>query len=37
LRQGDISKAAGTELGDRAQPVAWDPSGKPAVWAVAPP
>jgi len=36
LRQSDISNAVGAVLGNRAQPVAWDPSGKPAVWAVAP-
>ncbi len=36
LTKADLTKAIGAELGDRAQPVAWDPSGKPAVWAVAP-
>ncbi len=36
LNKGDLAKALGAELGDRAQPVAWDPSGKPVVWAVVP-
>jgi len=36
MTQDDLTNALGAELGDRAKPVAWDPSGKPAVWAVAP-
>jgi len=36
MTQGDLTNALGAELGDRAKPVAWDPSGKPVVWAVAP-
>ena len=36
LTKADLTNAVGAELGDRAQPVAWDPAGKPAVWAVAP-
>lgn len=32
----DISKALGSEVAGRAEPVAWDPAGKPAVWAVSP-
>jgi 4-amino-4-deoxy-L-arabinose transferase-like glycosyltransferase len=35
LTKADLTKALGAELSDRAQPVAWDPSGKPAVWAAA--
>jgi 4-amino-4-deoxy-L-arabinose transferase-like glycosyltransferase len=37
MTKADLTMALGAELGNRAQPVAWDPSGKPAVWAVAPP
>jgi 4-amino-4-deoxy-L-arabinose transferase-like glycosyltransferase len=33
---GDLSKALGSDVAGRAQPVAWDPTGKPAVWAVSP-
>ncbi len=36
MTKADLTTAVGAELGDRAQPVAWDPSGKPVVWAVAP-
>lgn len=36
MTKADLATAVGAELGDRAQPVAWDPSGKPVVWAVAP-
>lgn len=36
MTKADLTNALGAELGDRAQPVAWDPSGKPVVWAVAP-
>jgi 4-amino-4-deoxy-L-arabinose transferase-like glycosyltransferase len=36
MTKADLSKSVGTDLGDRAQPVAWDPSGNPVVWAVAP-
>ena len=36
MTQDDLTNALGAELGDRAKPVAWDPSGKPVVWAVAP-
>jgi len=36
MTKADLTTAVGAELGNRAQPVAWDPSGKPAVWAVAP-
>ena len=36
LRPGDLTSALGDEIGGRAQPVAWDPSGNPVVWAVAP-
>lgn len=36
MHQGDLWTAVGAEIGDRAQPVAWDPSGEPVVWAVAP-
>ncbi len=32
----DLAKALGSDAADRAQPVAWDPAGKPAVWAVSP-
>ncbi len=34
--QLDIAKALGSEVAGRAEPVAWDPAGKPAVWAVSP-
>ena len=36
MTKGDLTGALGAELGDRAEPVAWDPSGKPMVWAVTP-
>jgi 4-amino-4-deoxy-L-arabinose transferase-like glycosyltransferase len=36
MTKADLTKTVGAELGDRAQPVAWDPSGKPVVWAVVP-
>jgi 4-amino-4-deoxy-L-arabinose transferase-like glycosyltransferase len=36
MTKADLTNAVGADLGDRAQPVALDPSGKPAVWAVAP-
>jgi hypothetical protein len=36
MNQGDLWAAVGTEIGDRAQPVAWDPLGNPVVWAVTP-
>ena len=36
MTKAELTTAVGAELGNRAQPVAWDPSGKPAVWAVAP-
>ena len=34
--QLDLAKALGSEVAGRAKPVAWDPSGTPAVWAVSP-
>jgi hypothetical protein len=36
LSRADLVKALGSELGGRAVPVAWDPSGAPSVWAVVP-
>jgi 4-amino-4-deoxy-L-arabinose transferase-like glycosyltransferase len=36
MNQADLTTALGAEAGARAIPVAWDPSGKPAVWAVTP-
>jgi hypothetical protein len=35
-RRDDLASALGSDAADRAQPVAWDPAGKPAVWAVSP-
>ena len=36
MTKADLTGSLGAELGDRAEPVAWDPSGKPMVWAVTP-
>ncbi|MGD0123096.1 MAG: hypothetical protein ABSC46_11115 [Candidatus Limnocylindrales bacterium] len=36
LKPADLATALGPELAARAAPVAWDPSGKPVVWAVTP-
>jgi 4-amino-4-deoxy-L-arabinose transferase-like glycosyltransferase len=36
MNEADLTKALGPELGGRAVAVAWDPSGAPVVWAVAP-
>jgi hypothetical protein len=36
LSRADLSTALGPALGGRAVAVAWDPSGKPVVWAVVP-
>jgi hypothetical protein len=36
LTRDDLTKAVGPDLGGRAIAVAWDPSGKPVVWAVVP-
>jgi 4-amino-4-deoxy-L-arabinose transferase-like glycosyltransferase len=36
MTQLDLTQALGPEIGNRAEPVAWDPSGRPMVWAVAP-
>lgn len=32
----DLRATLGPELGARAQPIAWDPQGRPTVWAVVP-
>jgi 4-amino-4-deoxy-L-arabinose transferase-like glycosyltransferase len=32
----DVGSTLGVEAANRAQPVAWDPAGKPSVWAVTP-
>jgi hypothetical protein len=34
--RADLARALGSDAADRAQPVAWDPAGRPAVWAVSP-
>lgn len=34
--QSDLAKALGSDTAARAKPVAWDPAGKPTVWAVSP-
>jgi hypothetical protein len=36
LSRDDIRSTLGPQTAARAQPVAWDPAGKPAVWAVTP-
>jgi len=36
MKLDDLTAAVGSELSARAMPVAWDPSGQPTVWAVAP-
>jgi 4-amino-4-deoxy-L-arabinose transferase-like glycosyltransferase len=36
LSQADLSSSLGPELAARAVPIAWDPAGKPSVWAVTP-
>jgi hypothetical protein len=36
LSRAALTNSLGIELGNRAVPVAWDPSGKPVVWAVTP-
>jgi 4-amino-4-deoxy-L-arabinose transferase-like glycosyltransferase len=36
LSRAALTNSLGIELGDRAVPVAWDPSGQPVVWAVTP-
>ena len=36
LNQRDLAAALGPAAAGRARPVAWDPAGKPAVWAVSP-
>jgi len=34
--RADLTRALGSDAAARAQPVAWDPDGRPAVWAVSP-
>jgi hypothetical protein len=36
LNVNDLAAALGPAAAGRAEPVAWDPAGKPAVWAVSP-
>ena len=36
LNRNDLAVALGLDVAARAQPVAWDPAGAPAVWAVSP-
>ena len=36
LSLADLSSTLGPDAGSRAQPIAWDPAGKPAVWAATP-
>ena len=36
MNQADLANVLGPELAARAVPIAWDPGGKPAVWAVTP-
>ena len=36
LNQADLASSLGPVLAARAVPIAWDPAGKPSVWAVAP-
>jgi 4-amino-4-deoxy-L-arabinose transferase-like glycosyltransferase len=36
LNRNDLAAALGPAAAGRAEPVAWDPAGKPAVWAVSP-
>jgi 4-amino-4-deoxy-L-arabinose transferase-like glycosyltransferase len=36
MTPADLATAVGPELAGRAKPVAWDPTGKPVVWAVTP-
>jgi len=36
LSREDLASTLGPAVASRAQPIAWDPSGKPAVWAVTP-
>jgi hypothetical protein len=32
----DLASTLGPAVASRAQPIAWDPEGKPSVWAVTP-
>jgi 4-amino-4-deoxy-L-arabinose transferase-like glycosyltransferase len=36
MRPADLDAAVGPDLAGQARPVAWDPAGKPVVWAVTP-
>jgi hypothetical protein len=36
LNRNDLAAALGAAAAGRAEPVAWDPAGKPTVWAVSP-
>jgi 4-amino-4-deoxy-L-arabinose transferase-like glycosyltransferase len=36
LNRDDLASILGPQVAARAQPIAWDPAGKPAVWAVTP-
>jgi hypothetical protein len=36
LNRDDLASTLGPQVAARAQPIAWDPAGKPAVWAVTP-
>jgi hypothetical protein len=36
LSLADLSSTLGPTVASRAQPIAWDPDGKPSVWAVTP-
>jgi hypothetical protein len=36
LTRGDLSASLGSDTAARAFPIAWDPAGKPAAWAVKP-
>ena len=36
LSQADLASSLGPELAARAVPIAWDPAGKPSVWAATP-
>jgi 4-amino-4-deoxy-L-arabinose transferase-like glycosyltransferase len=36
LSRDDLASTLGSSVAARAQPIAWDPAGKPAVWAVTP-
>lgn len=36
MYRADLANVLGPEFAARARPIAWDPSGKPAAWAVTP-